>query len=721
MSEVKTPRVLWLTNLPAPYRFPIWTRLSASLDLSVAFLLKEQNWRNWNVPNNVDWKHNFLSLRSINFGEFDFIPSMKGVRKSIQGIDVLVLGGWEAPFYLRTLFYAKKFGIPVVQFYESTKDSHRFNNVFIRKIRSAIFSKADFIITPGTASTRAVEAMGIAPEKIITLFNPVDVGWFHSFAKNHRTPQSQGHRFIYVGRLIELKNVDSIIHAFASVRNTLDSLTIAGDGPLAPDLKALTRSLGIDDSVIFVGHKNQEELAQLYAENQTLILASTTEVWGLVVNEALASGLHVVVSDKCGAAEFVKEMKGVYICSTEHMSIQEAIKRSSNAWRGYIEEPEILEFTPEKFADGVLEVVQRIFNPVSSLDLVWFTNIPTPYRIPTWKALDSRIRLKLLFLSNSERGRDWELVSSLRGLNYRSFQEKALYPSRSIPLYINFIKPIRRLRKINGKAIYIDGWESPAFFVTALYAKKIGMQVFFGYRGTADSHRFNNVFVRKIRSAIFSKADFIVTAGTGSTKAVQAMGIAPEKIITLFNPVDVGWFHSFVKDHRSPQSQGHRYIYVGQLIERKNVASVIQAFAEVKNEDDTLTVAGDGPLASELKKLSNSLGIGHLVHFVGHKSQEELAQLYAENQTLILASTNEVWGLVVNEALASGLHVVVSNKCGAADFVKDMKGAYICSIDQVSIQEAMKASSNSWSGYIQNPVILKFTPEKFAEKITLLL
>ena len=354
MSEVRVPRVLWLTNLPAPYRYPIWSKLSASLDLRVVFLLKKKNWRKWRVPSEVDWKHNFLSLKSINFGEFDFIPSTKGSRKLIQGIDVLVLGGWEAPFYIKTLFYAKKIGIPVIHFYESTKASHRFNNVFISKIRSAIFSKADFIVTAGTASTKAVEAMGIAPEKIITLFNPVDVGWFHSVAKDHRTSQSQGHRYIYVGRLIELKNIAQIIQAFAGMRNALDSLTIVGDGPLGPELKALTRSLGIDNSVVFVGHKNQEELARLYAVNQTLVLVSTNEVWGLVVNEALASGLHVVVSDKCGVAEFVQDMNGVYVCSTDHMSIQEAMEASARAWNGYIQKPEILEFTPEKFAKELM-------------------------------------------------------------------------------------------------------------------------------------------------------------------------------------------------------------------------------------------------------------------------------------------------------------------------------------------------------------------------------
>jgi glycosyltransferase involved in cell wall biosynthesis len=273
------------------------------------------------------------------------------------------------------------------------------------------------------------------------------------------------------------------------------------------------------------------------------------------------------------------------------------------------------------------------------------------------------------------------------------------------------------LHKLKGKAVYIDGWESPAFFVTAFYAKKIGMQLMYGYRGTLDSHRFNNLFIRKIRAVIFSQADFIVTAGAASTKAVEAIGVAPEKIITLFNPVDVEWFNSFAQAQRIPETRGHRYIYVGQLIARKNVATIIQGFAEIKNKEDTLTIVGDGCLFQDLEILAVSLGIKESVYFVGHKTQEELVRYYSSSSTLILASTNEVWGLVVNEALASGLHVVVSNKCGAAEFVKDMKGVYICSTDQESIQEAMAVSSKTWSGYIQEPEILQFTPEKFASGV----
>ena len=357
MVSSRRSQILWLTNLPAHYRFPIWNRMAEIFDLKVAFLLKEKNWRNWTVPAGQPWRHEYLSLKSINLKEYDLIPSIRGAKKLLQNVDLMVLGGWETPFYIRILLLAKKRNIPVIQFYSSTSDSQRFKNGLIAKIRSKLFSKVDFVVTFGSASTKATEAMGVKSEKIITLFNPVDVSWFHTFANNHRTSESPGHRYIYVGRLIELKNVANIIKSFAAIRNETDTLTIAGDGPLAQKLKDLTTTLKISDSVIFAGHRNQVELAELYATSNTLILASTNEVWGLVVNEALASGLHTIVSDKCGAAEFVKNMEGVFICSTDQKSLEFAMSASSRKWIGYIENPEILKFTPEKFADEMINLV----------------------------------------------------------------------------------------------------------------------------------------------------------------------------------------------------------------------------------------------------------------------------------------------------------------------------------------------------------------------------
>jgi glycosyltransferase involved in cell wall biosynthesis len=350
--------VLWLTNLPAPYRFPIWARMVSRVDLKVAFLLKEKNWRNWTVPEEVTWEYQYLSLASKNIKEYDIIPSFYGARQLLQEIDLVIIGGWETPFYVRTLLIAKRRRIPVIQFYESTGDSHRFKNPIVRNVRKWFLAKADFIVTIGTASTKDVEAMEISPEKIITLFNPVDVSWFDYFARSHRAPQASGHRYIYVGQLIERKNVSTLIRSFASVRTELDTLTIVGDGVLAQELLDLADILGVSKFLTFAGQRNQEELAALYAVSNTLVLASTNEVWGLVVNEALAAGLHVVVSDKCGVSDFVKSMQGTYVCTADQESIEKSLIKSRLEWTGYIDKPEILLFTPERFADEVLKVLE---------------------------------------------------------------------------------------------------------------------------------------------------------------------------------------------------------------------------------------------------------------------------------------------------------------------------------------------------------------------------
>ena len=123
-------------------------------------------------------------------------------------------------------------------------------------------------------------------------------------------------------------------------------------------LKSLVERKKISDFVKFLGHRDNVEIAKIYSEHHTLILPSINEVWGLVVNEALASGMHVVVSNKCGVTDLIKDMKGCFFCGTDESSIANAMQNSCRNWQGHIEMPEILEFTPEKWADSV---VQKIF------------------------------------------------------------------------------------------------------------------------------------------------------------------------------------------------------------------------------------------------------------------------------------------------------------------------------------------------------------------------
>ena len=71
------------------------------------------------------------------------------------------------------------------------------------------------------------------------------------------------------------------------------------------------------------------------------------------------------------------------------------------------------------------------------------------------------------------------------------------------------------------------------------------------------------------------------------------------------------------------------------------------------------------------------LKISDLGRFLGHRDNVEIAQIYSQHHTLILPSVNEARGLVVNESLASGMHAVVSNKCGLTDLMKDIKRCFL--------------------------------------------
>lgn len=109
------------------------------------------------------------------------------------------------------------------------------------------------------------------------------------------------HRFIYIGRLIPLKQVDLLLKALAQAKGEW-SLDIVGDGPCRPALQDLAARSGIADRIRWLGFVPNGEARRRVAESDTLVLPSEWEGWGAVVNEALAEGTRVVVSSACGSS-----------------------------------------------------------------------------------------------------------------------------------------------------------------------------------------------------------------------------------------------------------------------------------------------------------------------------------------------------------------------------------------------------------------------------------
>jgi glycosyltransferase involved in cell wall biosynthesis len=365
-----------------------------------------------------------------------------------------------------------------------------------------------------------------------------------------------------------------------------------------------------------------------------------------------------------------------------------------------------------------LEVADSVEAAVAQTELVWMTNIPTPYRMALWRALASEVRLLVVCLAASESNREWRVALPndvpLRILGVPAIRQQvegALYaPSRSIR---------RVIREARPNAIVLDGWESPAFLQARWVASREQTPVVASYRSTLDSHRFNRGPVAWLRRWFFHHVDSVLTAGPASTHAVEAMGVPRDAIVTGFNSVDVEAFAAGTRLCRKVAKPriGHTFLYVGQLIQRKNIDAAFVAFAQIRNEDDRFFVVGSGPEGPRLEQLAMSLGIGKAVEFCGHREGPGLLEAYGNGHTLVLPSTEEIWGLVVNEALAAGMHSVVSSRAGIAPSIEHMAGVFIAEPDSAGLGDAMAASRAEWAGPLADPEMLEHTPERAARAV----
>ena len=121
-----------------------------------------------------------------------------------------------------------------------------------------------------------------------------------------RDPYDATYRVGFVGTLRRLKQVDLLVEALAPLDGAW-SLTLVGDGPEREPLAARAEALGIADRVRFVGYVDSDVVGAHMDDLDLLVLPSAWDGWGAVVNEALMCGLPVVCSDRCGAADLLRE------------------------------------------------------------------------------------------------------------------------------------------------------------------------------------------------------------------------------------------------------------------------------------------------------------------------------------------------------------------------------------------------------------------------------
>jgi glycosyltransferase involved in cell wall biosynthesis len=187
------------------------------------------------------------------------------------------------------------------------------------------------------------------------------------------------------------------------------------------------------------------------------------------------------------------------------------------------------------------------------------------------------------------------------------------------------------------------------------------------------SVEYKNSIIKFFKKLIAQKADCCVSYGKKATEYLNYLGVPNDKIFTGLNTVNLNQFRKKVfklignKRFKKKRSKFPKILllYVGQLVERKALIQVLKALKKNNDQDIGLLIIGSGPRKKFLKKvcLKNNL---KNIYFEGFKQPDQLDYYYALADAFILPSFKEVWGLVINEALASGLYTLASDKTGAS-------------------------------------------------------
>lgn len=325
-------RVGMVTTHPIQYQVPWLRKLAAKrdIDLQVFFAMlpdAEEQGREfgvrfeWDIPLLDGYQYTVLENRARNpsLTEFRGCDTPQLYREIRRGrFDAVIVNGWVVKSCLQAVAACRVAGTPCIV--RAEVNGLRPRALWKTGLHRLLLSQYAACLAIGSNNRRYLLDRGVSPERIFETPYCVDNDRFAAGADRWRSDLGKGGlarrfgidsertTFLFSGKFVEKKRPGDIVEAIGrlpeAVRSRVQVLMVGG-GPLEAVLRERSRHIPIH----FAGFLNQSEITAAYAAADCLLLPSDSgETWGLVVNEAMACGLPVVLSDQVGSAvDLVRE------------------------------------------------------------------------------------------------------------------------------------------------------------------------------------------------------------------------------------------------------------------------------------------------------------------------------------------------------------------------------------------------------------------------------
>ena len=316
-------RLVILTEIISPYRIPLFNCLAqdAGIDLHVIFLSEnDPGLRQWKVyKEEIRFSHEVLPSWRRRVGKFNALLNA-GVMHALQQAtpQVILCGGYSYVASWQALVWARFRNVPFLLWSESNRHDARRGHSLVEMLKAEFFHNCDGFVVPGRSAKQYLGDHNIRSDRIFTAPNAIDNDLFCSLAQAARHDATTVRRdldlpsryILFVGRLVQEKGIFELLRAYATLDQTLRKqigLMFVGDGPCRAELQKQASAV-TEGEISFPGFVQREQLPAYYALAEMFVLPTYTDTWGLVVNEAMACGLPVIVSRVAGcASDLIRE------------------------------------------------------------------------------------------------------------------------------------------------------------------------------------------------------------------------------------------------------------------------------------------------------------------------------------------------------------------------------------------------------------------------------
>jgi glycosyltransferase involved in cell wall biosynthesis len=306
-------RVAFISPEPTPYRSPLLDRVAAAeeIDLTVVYAARTVAGRTWGI----EPLHRAVFLDGVKVPGLREVfrhdyPITPGIWRALRQArpECVVVSGWSTFAAQAAIGWCRARAVPYVLLVESHDAGPKA--VWRRRVKQTVVptlvKAAASVLVTGSLARESMEALGAVPERIRVFANTIDVARY-----GERADRLAGRRLelrerfglsgddvtvLTVARLAPEKGIDVLLRAAARVGMPL--LTV-GEGPERAKLERLAAELGVRATFTALPW---ESVVEAYVAADVFALLSRHEPWGVVVNEAAASGLPLVLSERVGAA-----------------------------------------------------------------------------------------------------------------------------------------------------------------------------------------------------------------------------------------------------------------------------------------------------------------------------------------------------------------------------------------------------------------------------------